>query len=110
MNGNKKGVTRTMGRACSTIAAPAMAAAVYACSSGGGTPPTAQIFSGDKDAGARDAEAHPVTMPILQSVDTTFLFADTADSGVVSSDGATPHVDPNLVNSWGLAFGPTVIA
>lgn len=110
MNGNKKGVTRTIGLACSTIAAPAMAAAVYACSSGGGTPPTAQVFSGDKDAGAHDAEARPVTMPTLQSVDTTFLFADTADSGIVSSDGATPHVDPNLVNSWGLAFGPTGIA
>jgi uncharacterized protein (TIGR03118 family) len=91
------------------IAAPAMGAAVYACSSsGGGTPPTAQVFT--SDAGTHDAGVLPVSTPVLQSVDTTFLFADTADSGVVSTDGASPHVDPNLVNSWGLAFGPTGIA
>jgi len=41
--------------------------------------------------------------PVSKAVTKTNLFADTADGGA-------PHVDPNLVNSWGLAFSPTGIA
>jgi uncharacterized protein (TIGR03118 family) len=40
---------------------------------------------------------------IAQQVTQTNLFADTADGGA-------PHVDPNLVNPWGLAFSPSGIA
>jgi uncharacterized protein (TIGR03118 family) len=110
MNRNEKVITRHIGLSCGLIAAPVMAAAVYACSSNSDPAgPTTQTFN--KDGGEPlTSDASVMKTPILQSVDTTFLFADTADSGVVSSDGASPHVDPNLVNSWGLAFGPTGIA
>jgi uncharacterized protein (TIGR03118 family) len=89
-----------------------MVAAIDACSSSGDPmPPSTESFNGGKDGGADSAPARPVlATPINQRVNTTFLFADTADSGAVSTDGAVPNVDPNLVNSWGLAFGPTGIA
>ncbi len=109
MNGNNKPVTHRIGLACGAIAAPAMAAAVYACSSSSDPmSPTTQTFN--KDGGSLVSDAAVVKTPILQSVNTTFLFADTADSGVVSTDGASPQVDPNLVNPWGLAFASTGIA
>jgi len=41
--------------------------------------------------------------PAAQHVAQTNLFADT-------SSGGASKVDPNLVNAWGLAFGPTGIA
>jgi uncharacterized protein (TIGR03118 family) len=49
------------------------------------------------DAGASDAGG------ISQKVTQTNLFADTAEGGA-------PHVDPNLVNPWGLAFNPGGVA
>jgi uncharacterized protein (TIGR03118 family) len=112
VNTNRKFVTKRIGLFFGLIGAPAMAAAIDACSSSGDPmPPSTQSFNGNKDGGADSAPAAPVVArPVLQSVDTTFLFADTADSGAVSTNGAVPRVDPNLVNSWGLAFGPTGIA
>jgi len=94
----------------------AAAAAFYACSSNSDpVPPSVQSYVPILDASVDSApapstDAGTETMLVAQSVDTTFLFADTADSGVRSTDGTKPHVDPNLVNAWGLAFGPTGVA
>ena len=112
MNTKRKFVTRRFGLFCGLIASAGDGRRDRCVLvSGDPTPPSTESFNGNKDGGADSAPApHAVARPILQSVDTTFLFADTADSGVVSTDGAVPNVDPNLVNSWGLAFGPTGIA
>ncbi|HEX3772470.1 MAG TPA: TIGR03118 family protein [Polyangiaceae bacterium] len=55
--------------------------------SGGGTP-TADSGGGSPDGGSL----------ILQGVTETDLFSD--------QSGKAPHVDPNLLNAWGLAFNP----
>jgi uncharacterized protein (TIGR03118 family) len=49
--------------------------------------------------GDGDAPAHPAPPPALS--------AFTAANVVADSAGAAAHVDPNLVNGWGIAFNPT---
>ncbi len=48
---------------------------------------------------AADGDGGPIA-PIAQKVTETKLFADT-------DAGGAAHVDPNLVNAWGLAFNPS---
>jgi uncharacterized protein (TIGR03118 family) len=49
--------------------------------------------------GGDDADAPPSPPPVLSAFSATTVVADTA--------AAAPHVDPNLVNGWGVAFNPT---
>jgi uncharacterized protein (TIGR03118 family) len=77
-------------------------------SSGSGSSGASGSSSGGHDSGAADggdsgAADSGDAGPISQKVAQTNLFADTADGGA-------PHVDPNLVNPWGLAFNPSGIA
>ncbi|MGH7438484.1 MAG: TIGR03118 family protein [Polyangiaceae bacterium] len=58
--------------------------------------------SGGKD-GTAGGDATSAEGGMVLKVTQTNLFADTAEGGA-------PHVDPNLVNAWGLAFSPTGIA
>ncbi len=70
-----------------------------------GTTPTDSGPTGTPDTGTPDTGLVPDSStvdagPIAQKVTETKLFADTADAGAA-------HVDPNLVNPWGLAFNPS---
>jgi uncharacterized protein (TIGR03118 family) len=107
------------------VALTSVAGTVYGCSSSSPspTPPTETPDSSTPDATmtppGMDAgsDAMMMTTPpadggdageggtagVLQKVTQTNLFADTDAGGAM-------HVDPNLLNSWGLAFNPSGIA
>jgi uncharacterized protein (TIGR03118 family) len=73
----------------------AVAGALYACSSG--DPPAAA------GPGADAGDAGTPAGILLQRVTKTVLIADTSDAG-------PQHVDPDLVNAWGLVFSPNGVA
>jgi uncharacterized protein (TIGR03118 family) len=96
-----------------------LAAAFYGCSSDDNNPVTPPVDGGNQpdsttvtpEPDAGDAGTMTTTPDggdagaalVLQKVTETKLFADTVDGGAA-------NVDPNLVNSWGLAFNPSGIA
>jgi uncharacterized protein (TIGR03118 family) len=119
VNTNKSSLGTRLG-ACGLVGLSSLAAVFYGCSSSSSTPTPAQptdsgvetdsttVTPPAPDSGG-DSGTPPTTTPdggttlIQQKVAQTNLFADTADGGA-------QNVDPNLVNSWGLAFNPTGIA
>jgi uncharacterized protein (TIGR03118 family) len=105
--------------ACGLVGLSSLVAVFYGCSSSSSNPPatsptdastqpdsttvtpTPDGATPTPESGTTNPEAS--TSLIKQKVTQTNLFADTADAGA-------PNVDPNLLNSWGLAFNPTGIA
>ncbi len=102
------------------VALSTLAGVFYGCSSDDSNPvtPAPTPDSGSEPDSTTvtpepDGGTTPVTNPdageggvgtiVSQKVTQTNLFADTADGGAM-------HVDPNLVNAWGLAFNPSGIA
>jgi uncharacterized protein (TIGR03118 family) len=80
------------------LAAAAVGGAIVACTGSGETSgPDASVLPDAGVVGRTDAGV------ALVAVNSTLLVANSADAGA-------EQVDPDLVNAWGLAFGPTGVA